>query len=183
MSHERAGKSNDWYTPKFIFDALGVVFDLDVAAPSDGPLHVPCRNHLSFCSLTRPWSGFVWMNPPFGARNALGPWLAKFLAHGNGIALTPDRTSAPWFQEHGKKADRLLFMPKVRFIRPDGSEGKAPSNGTCLWASGDRAVDALKRCGLGLLSVPDHQLDSLPTRTSSPSAGEHILNPQPQHNA
>jgi len=33
MSHwEAAGKSSEWYTPKYIFDALGCTFDLDVAA-------------------------------------------------------------------------------------------------------------------------------------------------------
>lgn len=35
MSHERRGKSDEWYTPKYVFDALGVVFDLDVAHPRD----------------------------------------------------------------------------------------------------------------------------------------------------
>jgi hypothetical protein len=39
------------------------------------------------------------MNPPFGGRNGLAPWLDKFFANGNGIALTPDRTSAPWWQD------------------------------------------------------------------------------------
>ena len=30
---ESPGKSDEWYTPAYIFDALGAVFDLDVAAP------------------------------------------------------------------------------------------------------------------------------------------------------
>lgn len=33
MSHEALGKSYEWYTPKYIFDALSLVFDLDVASP------------------------------------------------------------------------------------------------------------------------------------------------------
>ncbi len=37
MSHwEASGESNEWYTPKYIFDALGTRFDLDVAAPHGG---------------------------------------------------------------------------------------------------------------------------------------------------
>lgn len=36
MSHEAAGKSDEWYTPKYIFDALNTWFDLDVAAPEGG---------------------------------------------------------------------------------------------------------------------------------------------------
>lgn len=155
MSHwEADGQSDDWYTPKYIFDALGVHFDMDVSAPVEGPLHVPCDRWLYEKSLETPWSGFVWMNPPFGARNGLVPWLLKFYAHGSGIALIPDRTSAPWWQDAASVADALLFVGgKVKFIRPDGSLGKSPSTGTVLIAAGHRASAALLRAekaGLGL---------------------------------
>lgn len=151
------GRSDEWFTPAYIFEALGERFDLDVAAPSGGPLHVPTLRWLSSGSLDRDWDGFVWMNAPFGGRNAVAAWLAKFFDHGNGIALTPDRTSAPWFREAWQRADLVLFMPKVKFIRPDGSLGKSPSNGTALWAAGARAVNALRRAagsGLGILAEP-----------------------------
>lgn len=157
-----AGATDEWYTPKYIFDALGCSFDLDVAAPTGGPLHVPCRNWLSERSLGSRWTGFIWMNPPFGGRNSLAPWLGKFFAYGNGIALTPDRTSAPWFQDAWKRADLVMFLPKVKFIRPDGSLGRQPGNGTALWACGDRGVDALRRAakvGLGILAAPQQSGD------------------------
>ncbi|MFK4823188.1 DNA N-6-adenine-methyltransferase [Paenochrobactrum sp. BZR 588] len=145
MSHwETKGASDEWYTPKFIFDALNVSFDLDVAHPADCNTHVPAADKIYTSSLERDWHGFVWMNPPFGGRNSLKPWLDKLFTHGNGIALTPDRTSAPWWQEAAAKADAVLFIAgKVRFIRPDGSEGKSPSNGTTLFAAGKQAVEAL----------------------------------------
>jgi hypothetical protein len=159
MSHwERAGNSDDWFTPKFIFDALGECFDLDVAAPKNGPKHVPCKKWLAESSLDAAWFGFIWMNPPFGGRNALIPWMEKFFQHGNGLALTPDRTSAPWFAESAHAADAMLFtFDKVKFERPDGSLGKSPSNGTTLWASGRRAELALlraQRAGLGFAVLP-----------------------------
>lgn len=151
---ESVGQSDEWYTPAYIFDALGEVFDLDVAAPPGGAPHVPCTDWISSDSLSLPWHGFVWMNPPFGGRNGLVPWLDKFFAHRHGIALTPDRTSAPWWQAAAREADGTLFIHgKVRFERPDGTEGKSPSNGSTLFAAGDRAVDALQRAarnGLGL---------------------------------
>jgi hypothetical protein len=152
MSHwEAAGKSDEWYTPKWIFDALGCEFDLDVAHPT-APTHVPCRGFIYDNSLASEWHGFVWMNPPFGPRNGIEPWLAKFIEHGNGIALTPDRTSAPWFRKWAPRADRLLFLPKVRFLRPDGTEGKSPSCGTVLWGIGEQAVNALENAReLGLM--------------------------------
>lgn len=158
MSHwETAGQSNDWYTPKFVFDALGCKFDLDVAAPEAGPPHVPASEWFFHDGLNESWFGFVWMNPPFGGRNSLEPWLAKFFDHGNGIALTADRTSAPWFQKAWKRCDMAMFLPKIRFLRPDGTEGKAPSNGTTLWATGPRGEQALLRAeekGLGILAFP-----------------------------
>lgn len=158
MSHwEASGKSNEWYTPEWLFEALGCTFDLDVAAPVGGPLHVPASVWFSCDGLTGPWDGFVWMNPPFGGRNSLAPWLDKFFAHGNGIALTPDRTSAPWWQDAAKKADCILFIAgKIRFIRPDGTEGKSPSNGTTLFATGSSGIRALHRAakrGVGFLST------------------------------
>jgi hypothetical protein len=158
-SWETGGQSDEWYTPKYIFDALGTSFDVDVAHPGRGDFCcVPASAWITRDSLEQEWSGFVWMNPPFGGRNALEPWMTKFLFHGNGIALTPDRTSAPWFRSAWRYADLVLFMPKVRFIRPDGSEGKSPSTGTALWAAGSQGCDALRRAaraGLGILATPE----------------------------
>jgi hypothetical protein len=141
---EAIGQSDEWYTPAYIFDALGVRFDIDVAAPISGPKHVPCDGWLYAGSLETDWRGFVWMNPPFGGRNGLDPWLRKFIAHGNGIALVPDRTSAPWFQAYCNQADAVLFVaPKIKFERPDGSIGKQPGTGPALFARGQAGVQAL----------------------------------------
>lgn len=144
------GATDEWYTPRYIFDALQVDFDMDVAAPVGGPRHVPTSRYVTKDrdGLTEIWNGFVWMNPPFGGRNGLVPWLDRFFAHGNGIALTPDRTSAPWWQDAAQRADAMLLIRgKTRFERPDGSVGKSPGDGVTLWASGPRAVAAIKRAG------------------------------------
>lgn len=160
---ETSGKSDDWYTPAYIFKALGCSFYMDVAAPKDGPAHVPARHWISENSLTERWHGFVWMNPPFGGRNGLEPWLNKFFEHGNGIALTPDRTSAPWWQSAAGRSDAILFIGgKVKFERPDGTLGKSPSNGTTLFAIGPSAVDALEQArGKGLGTMLSRSLDRL----------------------
>lgn len=157
MSHwEAEGQSDEWYTPKYIFTALGVRFCLDVAAPED-LTHVttPASRFIHERSLEQVWEGFVWMNAPFGKRNGLVPWLDKFFAHGHGIALTPDRTSAPWWQAAAKRADGVLFIsPKVKFVRADGTVGKSPGSGVTLFAAGSRAMEALRRAeasGLGVL--------------------------------
>jgi len=155
-AYETAGKSDEWFTPRYIFDALGERFDLDVAAPADGPRHVPATRWYSQDSLYLPWRGFIWMNPPFGHQRHKRAWLQKFFEHGNGIALVPDRTSAPWFQEFAPIADVILWVaPKIKFERADGSVGVSPGTGTALFAVGARGVRALRRSDLGFLTKPD----------------------------
>jgi hypothetical protein len=150
----RIDKSDDWYTPKHVFDALGVRFDLDVAAPAEGPRYVPTSCWLSSDGLEQDWRGFVWMNPPFGHERAKIAWLGKFIEHGNGVALLPDRTSAFWWQWAAPQMDLILFVaPKIKFERPDGSIGEQPGTGTTLFALGEQAVEALRRAhghGLGI---------------------------------
>jgi hypothetical protein len=156
--------SDDWFTPAYVFEALGETFDLDVAAPPQGPLHVPCWSWISSNSLERAWQGFVWMNSPFEGRNGLRPWMQKFFDHGSGIALTPDRTNAPWFQEAWRRTRLVLFaFDKVKFIRPDGSIGASPGYNTTLWAAGQRAEAALRRAaanGLGFLAQPAQGIEA-----------------------
>jgi len=154
--HEQSvGKTDEWYTPKYIFDALDCEFDMDVASPEDRThCCVPAKKFIVRDSLIVRWSGFVWMNPPFGARNMLHFWLDKFFHHHNGIALVPDRTSAPWWQRHAPKSDAVLFVAKkIKFIGADGVPGKSPAQGTCLLASGERATEALRRAEAKSLGV------------------------------
>ena len=146
------GGSDEWYTPKWVFDALDCTFDLDVAAPKGASdvTHVKAKAFVSANSLALGWQGFVWMNPPFGGRNGLEPWLEKFFSHRDGIALVPDRTSAPWFQKYAPRAHAVLFVaPKIKFERPDGSTGDSPSTGTALLACGQQAINALERAARG----------------------------------
>jgi len=147
------GATDERYTPRHVFDALGVEFDMDVAAPFGGPRHVPTKRYLWRDSLESEWHGFVWMNPPFGARNGLQPWLHRFFNHADGVALTPDRTSAPWWQQAARQADAILLTAgKVKFERPDGTVGASPGSGVTLWAAGPQGVMALlnaQRAGLG----------------------------------
>jgi len=158
--HEQCiGATDEWYTPPHVFQKLGARFNDDVASPGAAVTPwIPAKRFITTNSLSEPWIGFVWMNPPFGGRNGLLPWLAKFFDHGNGIALVPDRTSAPWFQQFAPRADALLFVsPKLKFIDADGNPGTSPAQGTCLMALGEAGTFALREArsrGLGMLTVP-----------------------------
>lgn len=158
--HEQSvGASDEWYTPPHVFAALGCSFDWDVASPG---AHVtpwiPAHTFICEDSLEKCWHGFVWMNAPFGGRNGLVPWLNKFFVHDNGIALVPDRTSAPWWQHFSPRASLILFVsPKLKFIGADGKPGDSPAQGTCLMGAGERSRDPLFRArakGLGIILEP-----------------------------
>lgn len=159
--HEQCvGATDEWYTPPHVFDALGCKFDVDVASPGAVVTPwIPADEFWCANALEATWRGFVWMNPPFGARNAIIPWLERFFQHGNGIALTPDRTSAPWWQQFAPRADAVLFVsPKLKFIGADGAPGRSPAQGTTLLGLGRQATGALRNAanrGLGTLMTPD----------------------------
>jgi len=139
--------TNDYYTPKWLFDALGLEFDIDVAAPSQGIPWIPAKRWFSQAEdgLAQDWGGaLVWMNPPFS--DARG-WAEKFTANGNGIALLVVSRSK-WFAELWDKADGVMATPAdLKFERPDG-HSKVISFQTFLFALGEPAVEALLRTKL-----------------------------------
>lgn len=167
--HEQCvGATDEWYTPPHVFEAMGCRFDMDVASPGRNVTPwIPADHFITSGSLDALWHGFVWMNPPFGGRNALVPWLDRFFEHGDGVALVPDRTSAPWWQQFAPEADRVLFVsPKIKFIGANGQAGNSPAQGTCLFAAGRNGCAALHMAeakGLGFLMQPvDNHIPSVP---------------------
>ena len=144
MSHVRAAleKSDEHYTPKWLFDHMGIVFDLDVAAPIGGS-NVPAHKYYTQedDGLTQPWFGNVWMNPPFSKPS---PWVDKFIDNNQGIALLVVSRSN-WFKQIWRKADAIIpTPPEFKFERPDGSN-KAISFQTFLFGFGEKAIIGLGR--------------------------------------
>ena len=82
----KISSSNEWYTPKSVFDKLNVSFDLDPAS-SHKVKNVPTKKYFTINEngLKQNWEGFVWLNPPY-SRN-MEPWLNKFIEHKNGVML------------------------------------------------------------------------------------------------
>jgi hypothetical protein len=107
---------DEQYTPKWIFDKLGVTFDLDVCAPKDNIDHVPALNRYTEGSLEKEWTGLVWMNPPY---SKVKPWVQKFLDHGNGIALLP-YSKALWMIDVWNKADAICPVYDIKFEQIEG---------------------------------------------------------------
>jgi len=152
FTHDRrtARSSDEWYTPQSVFDALGLNFDLDPAAPPGGVPWVPAARHFSQREdgLTQPWRGRVWMNPPYG--RGTRRWLAKLTDHGDGLALVFARTDTAWFQQIAHNATALCFVGgRLRFHRPDGEPGDTAPSPSLLVAFGLPCALALAESDLG----------------------------------
>ena len=146
FTHESAAaQSIEWYTPRWVFDAIGERFDLDVCAPEGGVPWVPADRSYSVADdgLAQPWSGFVWCNPPYG--QATPVWLQKMHAHHNGLAIVFARTDCGWFHDYCANADCIMFLRgRIKFVNGEGLPGKTgPGNGSMLVGWGPRAYKAL----------------------------------------
>ena len=137
--------TDDWYTPKWIFETLGLTLDIDVAAPPGGIEWIPARRFYTMedDGLAQPWDGLVWMNPPF---SKVTPWADRFIEHGNGVALTPFSRSK-WLDRVWDSSATMLNLPTtLTFHKPDGGQ-YSMSFGAVLWAMGDEAKNALTKLG------------------------------------
>jgi hypothetical protein len=143
----------EWYTPPAVFAALGLNFDLDPAAPPGGVAWVPAARSFSRADdgLSQPWSGRVWLNPPYGA--GIGAWLERLADHGDGMALVFARTDTQWYQRAARRATAVCFVAgRLAFVRPDGSLGPRPGAPapSVLFAYGLTCAAALCQSRLGV---------------------------------
>lgn len=132
--------SDDYLTPRWVFDTLGLIFDLDVAAPP-WETHVPAARKFTKADdgLSQEWEGRVWMNPPF---SNIAPWAERFITHRHGIAIFPFSKSA-WGHRVWQSVDGLVFAgPHAsNFV---GGPIFMPVLFACF---GDECVEALGRLG------------------------------------
>lgn len=148
--------SDERFTPRWIFDGLDMVFDLDPATPVEGGDCVPARKKLTRLDdgLAHDWHGCVWLNPPFSDATA---WADRFRNHGNGIFLGPVANAAWWFRL-ARSADLLWHCRDFPFVHPTHA-GKRSSMPLCMMAMTERCAVRLERLALsgrheGLLVRP-----------------------------
>ena len=134
--------SDERFTPRWLFEALGETFDLDPASPVEGGDCVPTAKRYTRLEdgLAQPWEGFVWVNPPFSESTA---WAEKFKAHGQGVWLGPV-ANARWFVELTGVADRVWLMRDFAFDHPTHA-GRRSSMPLGMVALGPRAAAAIDR--------------------------------------
>lgn len=136
------------FTPPHVFDALGLRFDLDPAAPPGGVPWVPADAFYTEADdgLLQPWHGRIWLNPPYSNPR---PWIERFIAHRDGAALLPADTATGWFHEWVIQAETFCFLRgRLRFIREDAALETSARFPSLLIGCGSAAA-AVRDCGLG----------------------------------
>ena len=134
---------DDWYTPRWLFDAAGIIFDMDVAAPVAAEFRTcPARCYLTPVEdgLTHPWAGMIWCNPPY---SRAAPWADRFARHDDGMILLPAMKRGSGLRAALRAADAITLL-ELDFGRPDGTTGQLPVL-LLLAARGAAAVAGLAR--------------------------------------
>ena len=112
--------TDEWYTPRWLFKAAGLVFDVDVCAPVAAEFRTcPARRFLTVVEdgLTAPWEGLIWCNPPY---SETAPWVERLAGHGDWLALVPIFRETAWRRQLLRTADAMTLID-VDFGRPDGT--------------------------------------------------------------
>jgi hypothetical protein len=143
------GTSDEHYTPKHLFDTLGITFDLDVASPPNGS-NVPAKRYFdkSIDGLAQEWIGNVWMNPPYSNPT---PWVERFISHNYGIALLRITRGKWWDKLWASECAIMPLIYNFSFERPEGLKAKPIVFRTALYAFNESNITAVKMSGLGVI--------------------------------
>jgi len=141
---ENVVDSDDWYTPAWVFDGLGLTFDIDVAAPDGGAPNVPARKFYTVGDdgLLQPWHGLVWCNPPYSAPTA---WCRRWAQHPDGCILIRADLSTGGPFVAWSAADAAWVPPKrLQFNSGAGRSTGAVNFSTIMLGRGQAAVSGMR---------------------------------------
>jgi hypothetical protein len=157
----QSDSGDEWYTPRWLFDSLGLRFTIDVCAPVD-TTHVTTPAvefyNIETDGLSQDWHGTVWCNPPYSTPD---PWARKMIEHGDGLLLTHIPMNAAWAADIWRACDGIRLFQAIEFVRPDGSKQR-PGMWLQLAAFGPVATQALQD-----MTIPEDVADN-PRRVPSP---------------
>ena len=153
--------ADDYYTPSWVFEKLKTTFDLDVCAPRGGVPWLPAKNHyhLEINGLGQPWYGRIWMNPPYSNS---APWIAKFMDHGNGIALIQTSKSNQ-FIHLWNHCDAIMYLPRNIMFEHKHRGTQGIFMPVALFAMGEENVEIMVQSGINAVRISKHAMPKLVT--------------------
>jgi len=133
---------NEWYTPVMFIElarqVMGAI-DLDPASCVAANEVVQAKKIYTIedDGLVQPWSGRVWLNPPYSS-DLIGKFCDKVVAEyqqGNisaAMVLVNNSTETLWFRTLVQCASAIVFPhSRIKFWKPEGGPG-APTQGQAI---------------------------------------------------
>jgi hypothetical protein len=120
LAIKKLNTSDDFLTPPELVEAMGR-FDLDPCSShrQTVPLASICYHYPEDNGLLLPWSGSVFVNPPFSELQA---WVNRFILHGDGVMLVPARVEVSWFWKLWQNCEAIFFSKgPIKYICPEGN--------------------------------------------------------------
>jgi len=139
-------ESNEWNTPpqyiSMVREVFGGTIDLDPASNAIAQQWISAISYYTIADngLNFSWEGKIWLNPPYGIE--IPRFIDKLLAeyhNGNieeAIVLVRPSISSAWYHLLVEKFAHCQVRKRIRFIRPDGTESKAPAHGNVFFYLG-----------------------------------------------
>jgi DNA N-6-adenine-methyltransferase (Dam) len=155
----RTSDTDTWLTPPALLERLAP-FDTDPCASVDQPWRTATVQYTAEDNgLVRPWSGLVWVNPPFADPD---PWIRKLARHpAGGIALLHACTETElWHAEVWPRISAAMFLAgRVHFHDAAGRRARGNSGRpVALLAYGPLALARLRAADdLGQLVIPERK--------------------------
>ena len=135
---------DEWYTPPAIVKACRAAMggiDLDPASHEVANRCVKAKRYFTAedDGLSQPWSGRVFLNPPYSKRAGKAEFIAKLAASFDAGTVTAATVvlsydfSASWFEPlRGRYAAICLLRGRVQFYKATPGDGHDPALGTSL---------------------------------------------------
>jgi len=110
---------SDWSTPQMLFDALNDKYGPFTLDPCASPENAKCAAFFTEADdgLTQPWSGRVFMNPPYGRQ--IARWMQKAWEESQKgvrvVCLVPARTDTAWWHEYAQRGEIKFIRGRIQF--------------------------------------------------------------------
>jgi hypothetical protein len=138
--------SDAWFTPPWVFEGMGLTFDLDVASPSEPLDWLPARSRYTVADdgLLQPWFGLVWCNPPYSAPAA---WCRRWATHDPGgcILLRADLSTSGPFAAFAAASSMYVPPKRLQFVNGRGGSTGAVNFSSVILGRGEVADGGLAR--------------------------------------
>lgn len=109
----------EWPTPQALFDELSVVFGGFTLDPCATPQNAKCPRFFTAeeDGLRQPWTGRVFMNPPYGRQ--IDKWVKKAWEESQKgalvVCLLPARVDTRWWHDYVRHGYVYFIRGRVKF--------------------------------------------------------------------